>query len=199
MLLDFWSSTGADTIRIAAFLAIRKMALAADDGIFELILKNTYQVLVVASKKTNVFTLPSVNLMKNSASELFFLRPKTSYQPVFTYVRQLAILLRTSTKSQTKDAYQAVYNWQMVHAIDFWSLVLATACAREKVAVTQQESPLQPLIYPLVQISLGMLRLFPTSRFYPLHFHLIRSDAYHVSHVNLYSSCTSPARNLRFL
>lgn len=37
------------------------------------------------------------------------------------------------------------------------------------------ESELQALIYPLVQVSLGAIRLVPTSRYFPLRFHMIRS------------------------
>lgn len=72
----------------------------------------------------------------------------------------------------SQDAQQAVYNWQIVHALDFWSLVLSTAC--HKSAVTA-ESILHPLIYPYVQVSLGILKLQTSSRFYPLHFQVSRA------------------------
>jgi nucleolar complex protein 2 len=48
-----------------------------------------------------------------------------------------------------------VYNWQFVHCVDFWSIVLARACDVER---RQQESELKPLIYPLVQVCLGAIR-----------------------------------------
>lgn len=49
-----------------------------------------------------------------------------------------------------QDAYKQVYNWQFVHCVDFWSLVLARGCEDE-----DEENELRPLIYPLVQIGLG--------------------------------------------
>ena len=82
--------------------------------------------ILQAARDTNVHTLPSINLMKNSASELYLLNTAASYQLAFNYIRQLAIHLRNSMKSHTKDGFKQVYNWQYVHSIDFWSLVLSS-------------------------------------------------------------------------
>ena len=60
-------------------------------------------------------------------------------------------------KTGGQDSHQAVYNWQVVHSVDFWSLVLSTACEKDRVA-TSGESQLQPLIYPLVQVTIGIIR-----------------------------------------
>lgn len=73
--------------------------------------------------------------------------------------------------SARQDAHQAVYNWQIVHALDFWSLVLSSAC--DKTNTTN--SNLQPLIYPYVQVCIGVLKLQTSARFYPLHFQVSRS------------------------
>ena len=37
------------------------------------------------------------------------------------------------------------------------------------------DAPLRPLIYPLVQVTLGALRLIPTATYFPLRFQLTRS------------------------
>lgn len=84
-----------------------------------------------------------------------------------------------------------MYNWQYIHCIDFWALVLARACDRQIEAERGRESELRPLIYPLVQVSLGATkyvdtlrghieadfhpRLIPNARSYPYHLHLARS------------------------
>jgi nucleolar complex protein 2 len=121
-------------------------------------------------RNTSVHTLPSVNLIKNTAAELFALEPARSYPHAFTFIRTLAIHLRTVVRSTTSvsakgektdsaDAFRAVYNWQYVHAIDFWSQVLASSADVDMQAENGgQESPLKPLIYPLTQISLGVIR-----------------------------------------
>ncbi|GAA5900855.1 mRNA-binding ribosome synthesis protein NOC2 [Sporobolomyces salmoneus] len=178
MLLGLYDSA-ADETRVAAFLALRKLAVAADHSLRETVIKGTYATLLTSSRQTSMYTLPSITLMKNSASELFLLPGKQegeqSYQLAFGYIRMLAILLRKGVKEGSKDAFKSVYNWQFVHAVDFWSIVLSASCDKERFAERGHESPLQQLLYPLIQVALGAIRLVPTSRYYPLRFHLVRS------------------------
>ena len=47
-----------------------------------------------------------------------------------------------------------MYNWQFVHAIDFWSLVISASCEKETV-LKNGESPLGQLMYPLIQVALA--------------------------------------------
>ncbi|GAA5948237.1 hypothetical protein JCM3765_001330 [Sporobolomyces pararoseus] len=178
MLLGLYDSA-ADETRVAAFLALRKLSIAADHSLRETVIKGTYATLLASSRQTSMYTLPSITLMKNAASELFLLPGKQegeqAYQLAFGYIRMLAILLRKGVKEGSKDAFKSVYNWQFVHAVDFWSIVLSASCDKERLAERGQESPLQQLLYPLIQVALGAIRLVPTSRYYPLRFHLVRS------------------------
>ncbi|PLW14291.1 hypothetical protein PCANC_00047 [Puccinia coronata f. sp. avenae] len=172
-LLDLWSSS-SDQVRVAAILSLRRIAAAADSTTMESITKGVYTALIRSAKNTTVFTLPLINLMKNSASGLYLISLETSYPIVFNYIRQLAIHLRNSMKLKSKEGFQAVYNWQYIHSLDFWSLVLSSACEKSSSSSRSKPSVLQPLIYPLVQITIGVIKLIPTSRYYPLRFHCIR-------------------------
>lgn len=184
-LLNYWATSNDDSIKLSAFLSLRTLALAGDASIFELVVKGTYLAIGQVSKNTTVFTLPSITLMKNSASSLFVNNNSNStassqaYQLAFSYIRQLAVTLRNSMKATPKSSsaggagnnnngagkgkgsgeqYRQVYSWQFVHSIDFWSLVLATACDTERETEQAKESELRPLIYPLVQLTLGVIR-----------------------------------------
>lgn len=171
-----WSSSSSTEVtRIAAFLVLRRLVVIGDPGIRESVLKATYQGLIKGSRNTTVHTIKGVNLMKNSAAELWGLDKTVGYTTGFTFIRQLAIHLRSSITNPTKDSYKAVYNWQYVHSLDFWSRVLAEHCSSIKEAETGKESPLRPLIYPTVQVTMGAMRLIPTSQYFPLRFQLIRS------------------------
>ncbi|KAK3114308.1 Nucleolar Complex 2 protein [Teratosphaeriaceae sp. CCFEE 6253] len=168
-----WStSSSPESTRIAAFLLLRRLVVIGDSGIRENVLKAAYQALVKGSRNTTVHTLPGVNLMKNSAAELWGLCAASgdgvAYTTAFTFLRQLAVHLRASITQNGNDSYKTVYNWQYTHSLDFWSRVLALY-AREAA------SALRPLIYPLVQVTLGALRLIPTATYFPLRFQLIRS------------------------
>lgn len=182
VLLDLWSSAG-DSVRVAAFLAIRKLFVAGDEAVKDIALRNIYRALLPPMRLTSVHTLPSINLMKNTAAELYQLDPQLAYQHAFTFIRMLAVHLRTVVRSATSgkggedgQAFRSVYNWAFVHSIDFWSQVLAGAAGTEAQAARGGlESPLKPLIYPLVQIALGAVRLLPSSRYFPLRFHIIAS------------------------
>ncbi|KIR51844.1 nucleolar complex protein 2 [Cryptococcus gattii Ru294] len=193
VLLDLWSSAG-DDVRIASFLAVRKLFVAGDDAVKDLCLRNIYRSLLPPLRNTTPHTLPSLNLMKNTASELYQLAPSLSYQHAFGFIRMLAVHLRNVVRSSTtgkagdnQQAFKAVYNWQYVHCIDFWSQVLAGAASVEnQKANAGLESPLKPLVYPLVQIALGAVRLLPSSRYFPLRFHILHSLLRIVSRTGTY-------------
>ncbi|GAA6036291.1 hypothetical protein JCM8097_001647 [Rhodosporidiobolus ruineniae] len=194
MLLSQYDSA-TDETRVAAFLALRKLAVAADHSLRESVLKGVYATFLGSARQTSVYTLPAITLMKNSASELFLLPGKQevelSYQLAFSYIRQLAILLRKGVKDASKEAYKSVYNWQFVHAVDFWSIVLAGAGDKQRVA-ENGESPLQQLLYPLIQVALGAIRLVPTSRYFPLRFQILRSLLRLVQRTGVYIPLSAP-------
>ena len=167
---NVWStSSTTEATRIAAFLVLRRLVVIGDAGIRENVLKATYQGLVKGSRNTTVHTLPGVNLMKNSAAELWGLADKdVAYTTAFSFIRQLAIHLRSSITKNSNESYKTVYNWQYVHGLDFWSRVVSSHCM-------DPSAPMRPLIYPLVQVTLGALRLIPTATYFPLRFQLTRA------------------------
>ncbi|KAK3904741.1 Noc2p family-domain-containing protein [Staphylotrichum tortipilum] len=175
-VVAFWSqSASTDSTRITAFLVIRRLVVIGDKAVREAVLKVSYQGLVQGSRLTNANTIQGINLMKNSAAELWGLDQSLGYTTAFSSIRQLAIHLRNSIVNNKNDSYRAVYNWQYVHSLDFWSCVLSEHCSPLKEAEAGKESQLKLLIYPLVQVTLGAMRLIPTALYFPLRFQLIRS------------------------
>lgn len=161
--------------RLSAFLVLRRLVVISDPSIREAALKQAYQGLVKGARNTTVHNIQGINLMKNTASELWGLDPTVGYTTGFAFIRQLAIHLRTSITNKTKDSYKTVYNWQYIHSLDFWSRVVAAHCESLREAEAGKPSPLRPLIYPIVQITLGAMRLIPTAQYFPLRFQLVRS------------------------
>ncbi|KAK7962632.1 ribosome assembly protein [Apiospora aurea] len=175
-VVGFWSlHTSSESTRITAFLVLRKLVVIGDKGIREVVLKATYQGLVAGARVTNVNTIQGINLMKNSAAELWGIDQGIGYTTAFGFIRQLAIHLRNSIVNNHKESYRNVYNWQYVHSLDFWSCVLAEHCSPLKEAESGKESQLKLLIYPLVQVTLGAMRLIPNATYFPIRFQLIRS------------------------
>lgn len=175
-VVGIWSdASSTESTRITAFLVIRRLAVIGDAGLREAVLKTVYQGLIQGSRNTTVHTIQGINLMKNSAAELWGIDQTVGYTTGFGFIRQLAIHLRTSITNNQKESYKTVYNWQYVHSLDFWSCVLAEHCSPIKEAEVGHESQLRPLIYPTVQVTLGAMRLIPTATYFPLRFHLMRS------------------------
>ncbi|KAH8157128.1 hypothetical protein CIB48_g11117 [Xylaria polymorpha] len=151
-VVGFWSqTTSSDTTRITAFLVLRRLVVIGDKGI------------------------QGINLMKNSAAELWGLDQSIGYTTAYNFIRQLAIHLRNSIVHNQNESYKHVYNWQYIHSLDFWSYVLSEHCNSIREAESGKESQLRLLIYPLVQVTLGAMRLIPTATYFPLRFHMIRS------------------------
>ena len=71
-------------------------------------------------------------------------------------------------------SYKAVYNWQFVNCLRAWTKVLASPLAAQPAASTSAATvpttpaTLRPLLYPFVQVCLGVLTLLPSSRYHPL-------------------------------
>ncbi|KAG0225772.1 Noc2p family-domain-containing protein [Mortierella sp. GBAus27b] len=169
-LLFLWS-TGTDRVRIISFLTIRTLCLQLGPNYLDMALKGVYLTFVRYAKTTTVHTLPNLHLMQNCVAQLYGLDLVRSYQHGFVYIRQLAIHLRNAVMVKTKESFKAVYNWQYLHCLSLWAQVVST----HGLNGAGQPTPLHPLIYPLVQVSLGALRLVPTATYYPLRFQIIRN------------------------
>lgn len=180
-IVEVWSTTRDVETQIAAFAFLNNASREYKKALLEIVLKATYSTFIKSCRKTNIRNMPLINFQKNSAAELFGVDEVISYQSGFEYIRQLAIHLRNSINATTKrtskvdptTAYKIIYNWQFCHSLDFWSRVIAVQCNPEK--ENGHESPLRQLIYPLVQVTIGVIRLIPTAQFFPLRFYLIRS------------------------
>lgn len=180
-IVGLWSTTRDLETQIAAFAFLHNASKEFKKSMLELVLKTTYSTFIKSCRQTNMRSMPLINFQKNSAAELFSIDEGLGYQVGFEYIRQLAIHLRNTmnattkktTKSNPAEAYKIVYNWQYCHSLDFWSRVLSFSCNPEK--ENGNASQLRQLIYPLVQVTLGTIRLIPTAQFFPLRFYLIRS------------------------
>lgn len=178
-IIDVWVNSKDISTQIAAFAFINNVTKEFPKSILENVLKSLYSSLLQNCRHTNIYSMPAINFCKNSATELFGIDETISYQVGFEYVRQLAVHLRNSMNqtSNAKEGFKLIYNWQYCHALDFWSRVVSQYCNPEKESTNHKnkESPLRQLIYPLIQVTLGTIRLIPTAQFYPLRFYLIRS------------------------
>lgn len=185
--LNLWSSQlSEDGVRMSAFLTLRRLGMSGGTASLENVLRGVYSSFIQSSRSVSIHTQPMLNLMKNTAVDLYLLDADAAYTQAFGFIRQLAIHLRNCVKTKTKDAFKAVLNWQFVSAVEFWSLLLSRACDVEAESQAGVESPLKPLIYPLVQVATGVVGLVPNSRYFPYRLHLLKSMMRIVSRTGTY-------------
>ncbi|XP_053687958.1 nucleolar complex protein 2 homolog [Sabethes cyaneus] len=164
-LIVIWSTSEEESIRVLAFLCILKITCAQLRRFLSDVLKNMYLAYVKNSKFVSPNTLPGINFMRRSLTEMFTLDLTVSYQHVFLYIRQLAIHLRNAVILQKKDSFTYIYNWQYINSLKLWGDVLAA---------TYDKKELEPLIYPYVSITTGVIKLIPSAQYFPLRFHCCR-------------------------
>ncbi|KAG7212851.1 hypothetical protein KM043_002205 [Ampulex compressa] len=162
-LLKFWSS-GEETVRVVAFLSILRIATHHKESVLEMLLKTMYVKYVENAKFVSPTTLPGINFMRHSLVEIYLLDHYLSYSHAFLYIRQLAIHLRNAVTLKKKENFQAVYNWQYINSLRLWS---------ELITHSGNQSTIRSLLYPLVQIIIGTIKVIPTAQYYPLRFHCV--------------------------
>ncbi|KAL0280889.1 UNVERIFIED_CONTAM: hypothetical protein PYX00_002053 [Menopon gallinae] len=159
-LVDLWSKS-EDVVRVLSFLCLLRLT-NRNHSFLSTTLKKMYLTYVKSTKFVSPNTLPEVNFMRQSLSEMFALDYTVTYQMAFVYIRQLAIHLRNAITLKKRENYQTVYNWQYISSLQLWS---------ELLGLVPNGSPLRSLVYPLIQIIIGTIKLIPSSQYYPLRFH----------------------------
>ncbi|KAJ1965976.1 Nucleolar Complex 2 protein [Dipsacomyces acuminosporus] len=173
LLRQFGSATADDGVRVLALLSLRRLVSLCTSDIGDMAYKGIYLTYVRHSNVKNLASLTTIQMMRNCGVELYGNDASASYQHAFVYIRQLAIHLRNSMQLRSKESFRAIYNWQFINSLNFWTEVLATYCgdrAEEQPALCET---LESLVYPLTQILLGVARLVPTAKYFPLRLHCI--------------------------
>jgi len=170
-ILHLWSH-GTEAVRVKAFLVMRQLVIVSPYPFIEIALKGIYLTFVRNCKFPTPSMRPTLNFMLNSVVELFRLDLSAAYQHAFVYIRQLAVHLRNALTQKKKDSVIQVYNWQYVYAVRVWAKLLSQTVDRFS---KDKNDALRPLLYPLIQTTIGALKLVPTAKYFPLRFHLVRA------------------------
>lgn len=154
----------AQSLIVASFLRLRQMGSSLPHPTLDAVLKGLYRTYVAGAARMSEEGAPTVLVQAHCVAEAFGIDEVAAYQHAFTYLRQLALQLRTALTTKSKEAVLAVYSWQFVNCCRVWTSVLCRYG-------TDPSRPLFQLVFPLVQTLLGVARLVPTPRFFPLRLH----------------------------
>lgn len=166
VVLRIWSSDlqhVSQETRLQAYLLLNKLAHVS--GNTELVLKFCFNSFISNIAPTcNPKTFVLIRFAVACLVELYGIDMGASYSTLFSYLREMAVSLRSVlvSKDESEDI-EKVHNWKFINELRLWSRVLGKY---------GEEDELQPLIYPYVQVALGVMGLHPTPRAFPLRLHI---------------------------
>ena len=153
--------------KFEAYLFLKQMAIDLADSCFERTLNGMYRTFASSAKFVNHASLPRVAFMAGCIADCFGVDQIKAYPIAFQHIRQMAIMLKSALTAKSAETVQTVYSWQFLNCADVWIRVLSAHAAEE-------DAPLRPLVYPLVQILVGVIKLVPSSRYTPLRLRCVK-------------------------
>jgi nucleolar complex protein 2 len=149
-------------LRECSALFVRACVRRLGSSVREMCYKGMFLALMGCSRQYSVVNHEAITYVIQTIVDVYGIDLVLAYQTVFVYVKQLAMYLRTALlQSNDETAIRNLHNWQFVLALRTWAHVICEYSA---------ENQLWPLVYPLVQVCLGLLDVFASSRTFPLHF-----------------------------
>lgn len=162
--LHFWG-TGGGALPVVSFLFLRDLCVRIGSDCLDECYKGVYKAYVLNCQFVNATKLQRIQFLGNCVIELLGVDLATAYQHAFIFIRQLGMILREALTMKTKEAFRKVYEWKFINCLELWT---GAVCAYSS------EADFQPLAYPLTQIILGVARLVPTARYFPLRLRCVR-------------------------
>ncbi|KAL2557161.1 Nucleolar complex protein 2-like protein [Forsythia ovata] len=164
--LHFWG-TGGGALPIVSFLFLRDLCIRLGSDCLDDSIRGMYKGYVLNCQLVNATKLQHIQFLGNCFIELLRVDLPSSYQHAFTYIRQLAMILKEALSESTKkkEIFRKVYQWKYVNCLELWA---GAICAYSS------EGDLMPLAYPLSQIISGVARLVPTACYFPLRLRCVR-------------------------
>ncbi|CAP23839.3 Protein CBR-PRO-2 [Caenorhabditis briggsae] len=142
--------------------------------------KTAYVAFVANSKVVTNETWPLLQFMHRTFAEITMINPEQAYKYAFVYIRQTAVHLRNAMIAKgRKDLIFSIYNWQMMQCMYMWVRVIAKA---HSVNGAEQ---IGELVYPLIQVIVGIFKLCNAPTFLPLRLHCCQML------IQLQASCTN--------
>ncbi|VDM96625.1 unnamed protein product [Thelazia callipaeda] len=198
ILVRIWSRRTLEC-RCAAFFAVYKL-VRISKSTFSSVIKSFYFGYVTSARDVSAESWCLVAFMQKSFAELCLVYPEVSYQYTFVYIRQTAIHLRNAVIAKRKvsgllglalschardkvkysfkllktDLIQTVYNWQFIRCLYLWTQVIGKAHRLRISSADGNIGGLEELAYPLCQITISLMKLFPSIKYLALRLHCLR-------------------------
>ncbi|KAJ7975103.1 nucleolar complex protein 2-like [Quillaja saponaria] len=142
-----------------SFLVVRDVASLFSSDWFEICLVKTYKAFIGHCRFIEPAIFEHIKFLKNSFVELCSLDVQKASSKAKISIHQLARLLQKGQQTKKKEAVKKICSWQYINCIDIWVMFIsANIC----------DYDLQPLLFMIIQIIIGVAFLFPGPRYLPL-------------------------------
>ncbi|KAL4501468.1 hypothetical protein ABPG72_021275 [Tetrahymena utriculariae] len=162
-MIELWATNNNLKLKLKAFIIIRRICKNTKSEEVDKIFRRVYAAYFENVRHVSWRTYESVIFMINCYTELMIEHKDAAYYIGFSYLRQIAVLLKDNMAKKGDE--MKVFNWQVINSLKLWSQTISRQPADED---------LGQLLYPLVELIIGVNQFSNSQEYVPLKFHLIQ-------------------------
>ncbi|KAL4484970.1 hypothetical protein ABPG74_020147 [Tetrahymena malaccensis] len=162
-MVELWATNNNLKLKLKAFIIIRRICKNTKSEEVDKVFRRVYAAYFENVRHVSWRTYESVIFMINCYTELMVEHKDAAYYIGFSYLRQIAVLLKDNMAKKGDE--MKVFNWQVINSLKLWSQTISRQPADED---------LGQLIYPLVELIIGVNQFSNSQEYVPLKFHLIQ-------------------------
>lgn len=149
------------------------LKLISKSGEYDFVIKTSYLGYLSIAKAMNINSKDKIEKLSNELSDLITcvnnessnINSDLAYKNVFMFLRKISIELNRTINDKNWNSIKDIYNWKVIH-----SLFLFFKIVKSQYKINDD---FKLLGYPLIQLSIGILRLYQSQNFIPLKLNLI--------------------------
>lgn len=172
-----------EKVAVRAFLLMKHMCLEFNKEVAELILSSMlhayYEGSATGPSGVAFFNDTRTNFLTRSITEVCSCNVAVAYKKLFQSIRNLALTLRNCIAKNNASFRAELYHWKTIKKIVILTSVLSlshtTSIDPDNArSDNRADVKLGSLVYPLVQVCLGIIRFNSSGEYTPLHLHIIQ-------------------------
>ena len=170
LAVKYWTSLDIE----GSAICLNFLCDIAETGEFDYVLKTCYLGFLGVAKANNKSSYDRIQLLMENIVYLLQKNKNSEagYKNVFLFLRKLSIELNRTILDKKWNSIKNIYNWQVINSLFLWFKVIENSYSSTKEDKKLSEE-YKLLTFPLIQITLGVIRLHNVSEFFPLRIHLL--------------------------
>ena len=174
--VKYWLELSEEEVSINDNIYIEFLKEVAISGEYDFVLKSTYLGFLTYAKSMNKSTCNKINYLCNNILYLLsYYDEDIGYKNVFMFLRKITIELNRTINDKKLSSIKTIYNWQVINSLMLWGKLIEGCYKnnKNKDSIKLKDS-YKLLLYPYIQIVIGVLRLHNVPNFIPLKLNLLK-------------------------